>query len=196
MDGGYYNVKGIDLMIHDTALIYDNVFYGKNFEVDEFVSLGSQPYVYNRVDILLPRWERIIATKGVIIGDDVKIHSYTRIENGVNRPTVLKDRVRLASRVTIGHDSIIGEGCMIHPDASIWGNVIIGRGSYIGGCACIMQGIKIGKDVVIGMNSTVTKDIPDNSLAYNATKEGDSIYCRVVGKTRNRLKSLIRRNLI
>lgn len=184
-------------MIHESALIYKNVIMGKNVDIHEFVTLGSHPYIYERLKpFVLPRWTLVIAKLGVIIGDDVKIHSYSRIERGVLKDTIIKDRVKIASRVTVGHDSTIEEGCMLHPSAEIWGNVHVGRGTYIGGCACIKQGLKIGKDCVIGMNSTVTHDIPDNSLVYNTTKNGEPVYARVIKNTRNKLKSLIRRNLI
>lgn len=44
--------------------------------------------------------------------------------------------------------------------------VIIGSNCWIGGGTLIMPGIKIGNDSVIGAGSIVTKDIPDNVIAY------------------------------
>lgn len=43
----------------------------------------------------------------------------------------------------------------------------------IGGGAIIMPGVTIGNNVVIGAGSIVTKDIPDNVIAYGNP-------CRVV----------------
>lgn len=46
--------------------------------------------------------------------------------------------------------------------------VIIGDNVWIGGGAIIMPGVTIGNNVVIGAGSIVTKDIPDNSVAYGS----------------------------
>lgn len=44
--------------------------------------------------------------------------------------------------------------------------VIIGNNVWIGGGAIILPGVTIGSNVVIGAGSVVTKDIPDNVIAY------------------------------
>lgn len=44
--------------------------------------------------------------------------------------------------------------------------VMIGANVWIGGGAIIMPGVTIGNNVVIGAGSVVTKDIPDNTVAY------------------------------
>lgn len=44
--------------------------------------------------------------------------------------------------------------------------VTIGDNAWIGGGVIIMPGVTIGDNVVIGAGSVVTKDIPDNTIAY------------------------------
>ncbi|UCS94598.1 sugar O-acetyltransferase [Echinicola marina] len=44
--------------------------------------------------------------------------------------------------------------------------VSIGDNVWIGGNVCIMPGVTIGDNVTIGAGSVVTKDIPDNVLAF------------------------------
>lgn len=44
--------------------------------------------------------------------------------------------------------------------------VIIGNNVWIGGGVIIMPGITIGDNAVVGAGSVVTKDIPDNVIAY------------------------------
>ncbi|NBH83646.1 sugar O-acetyltransferase [bacterium C-53] len=55
--------------------------------------------------------------------------------------------------------------------------VRIGNNVWIGGGAIIMPGVTIGNNVVIGAGSVVTKDIPDNMIAYGSP-------CRVVRENR------------
>ena len=44
--------------------------------------------------------------------------------------------------------------------------ITIGNNVWIGGNVVVLGGVTIGNNVVIGAGSIVTKDIPDNSLAY------------------------------
>ena len=45
------------------------------------------------------------------------------------------------------------------------GRVDIGDNVFIGAESVVLPGVKIGNNVIIGANSTVTRDIPDNSVA-------------------------------
>ena len=55
--------------------------------------------------------------------------------------------------------------------------VTIGDNVWIGGGVIIMPGVSIGNNVVIGAGSVVTKDIPDDVIAYGSP-------CRVVRENR------------
>ena len=64
-------------------------------------------------------------------------------------------------------------------------SVKIGNYTFIGGGSCIMPGVTIGKGCVVGVNSVVTKDIPDFSIAVGvpakviaSTKELDLEFLR------------------
>ncbi len=46
--------------------------------------------------------------------------------------------------------------------------ISVGDNVWIGGNVVVLGGVKIGNNVVIGAGSIVTKDIPDNTLAYGA----------------------------
>ena len=41
----------------------------------------------------------------------------------------------------------------------------VGSNCWIGYGACILRGVSIGDNCVIGTNSVVTKDVPDNAVA-------------------------------
>jgi acetyltransferase-like isoleucine patch superfamily enzyme len=62
----------------------------------------------------------------------------------------------------------VGDFSSINPGTNIAGNVKIGEGTTIGMGTNILHGVKIGKNSVIGAGSVVTKDIPDNVIAYGS----------------------------
>ncbi len=67
--------------------------------------------------------------------------------------------------------SIYTAGHPVHPDSRNSGyeygiGITIGDNVWIGGNVCITPGVKIGNNVVIGAGSVVTKDLPDNVIAF------------------------------
>jgi sugar O-acyltransferase (sialic acid O-acetyltransferase NeuD family) len=103
--------------------------------------------------------------KGVLINSKVSIAAHTTIGNFVT----------INRNVSIGHHTIIGDYCSINPGVNIAGNIIIGEGTTIGIGSNIIDGVKIGKNTIIGAGSVVTKDIPDNVVAYGSP-------CKIIRK--------------
>lgn len=69
---------------------------------------------------------------------------------------------------TIGHDANIGEFCTISPSCNVSGSVKINDKAYIGSGCNIRDEVTIGSNSIIGIGSVVTKDIPDNVIAYGS----------------------------
>ena len=82
------------------------------------------------------------------------------------------------NKIVIGNNVMLGPSVSLltatHPlDAGVRSSLLeygeeitIGDNTWIGGNVVVNPGVKIGKNVVIGSGSVVTKDIPDNMLAY------------------------------
>jgi sugar O-acyltransferase (sialic acid O-acetyltransferase NeuD family) len=94
-------------------------------------------------------------TSGVIITNDVNIGRGSLIN----------------LNVTIGHNSQIGEFSELCPGVNISGNCNIGDFVFIGTNSTILPNISIGKNSIIGAGSVVTKDIPENVLAFGVPAE-------------------------
>ena len=95
---------------------------------------------------------------GILINSKVSIAAHTTIGNFVS----------INRHVSIGHHTFISDYCSINPGTNIAGNVTIGEGTTIGMGVNIIDKIKIGKNSIIGAGSVVTKDIPDNVIAYGS----------------------------
>ena len=102
-------------------------------------------------------------------------HKYFKKYNCIISPRAnIKGRIHFAHPIGI----VIGERVVIGKNLTIFQNVTIGQknGLYptIGDNVTIYPGsvvignIKIGNNVVIGANSVVTKDIPDNTVVAGA----------------------------
>ena len=95
---------------------------------------------------------------GALINSKVSIAAQTKIGNFVS----------INRHVSIGHHTIISDYCSINPGTNIAGNVTIGKGTTIGMGTNILHQVNIGKNTIIGAGSLVTKDIPDNVVAYGS----------------------------
>ena len=93
---------------------------------------------------------------GVLINSKVSIAAHTTIGNFVT----------INRHVSIGHHTVISDYCSINPGTNIAGNVTIGEGTTIGMGTNVIDSRRIGKNTIIGAGSVVTKDIPDNVIAY------------------------------
>jgi sugar O-acyltransferase (sialic acid O-acetyltransferase NeuD family) len=94
--------------------------------------------------------------KGCLINSLVSVAAHTKVGNFVS----------LNRNSSVGHHTIIENYVTIQPGANVCGFVSIGEGTLIGVGANVIDGIKIGKNSIIGAGSVVTKDIPDNVIAY------------------------------
>lgn len=95
---------------------------------------------------------------GCLINSIVSIAAHSTLGNfvSVNRNS------------SIGHHTVLNDFVTINPGVNIAGNVNIGEKTIVGMGANIIDGITIGKNVVIGAGSLVTKNIPDNVVAYGS----------------------------
>ena len=149
----------------------------------------------NRFIHLTPYVLRLAGFKKVSLSS--RIYSSISIRGVVN--IIIQDNAYLGHNVEIvgAHAStvLIEQNCDIsdsvaiitgtHKIASslrragegIHGNVTIRSGTWIGYRATILPGITIGKGCVVGANSVVTKDIPDNvAVAGNPARVIKSLF--------------------
>ena len=67
-------------------------------------------------------------------------------------------------KVTIGHDTIIGDYTELCPGVNIAGNCKIGKRVFVGTNASIIPNITVGDNVIIGAGAVVTKNVPPNVM--------------------------------
>lgn len=102
----------------------------------------------------------------IIAGANSYIGNYSSIGVIKGRKVVIGKNCHISHNVRIYTNSNIADQPFNNASKkTVSGDVIIGDYSWIGANVFIVQGITIGKNAVIGANSVVTKDIPDNCIA-------------------------------
>ncbi|MBL4810406.1 MAG: hypothetical protein JKY43_10175 [Phycisphaerales bacterium] len=151
-------------MIHETAIIFDNVKIGKNVHIGPYCIIGA-PAESKKY------WGKD-SEYGVIIDDNVIINGHNTIDAGTVRNTQIKNDAFIMKGVHIGHDVIVREGVTISPHAIIGGHVEIGCNTNIGMGVIIHQRVDVPAGCMIGMGGVVTKQ---SNLEANKVYFGNPI---------------------
>ena len=149
------------LNISDNHHCLKNVSVGENVKIFKFVNaydceIGDNTKVGAFVEI----------QKNAVIGKNCKISSHTFICEGVT----IKDNVFVGHNVSFINDkfpkAVNKSGKLQSENDWKVTETIVEEGTSIGTSATIMCGVHIGKNAIIGAGAIVTKDIPENSVAF------------------------------
>jgi sugar O-acyltransferase (sialic acid O-acetyltransferase NeuD family) len=159
-----------------------NTFEHDRFNIKVFENVNMEDYYVMALGVYQPSHKiKIVETLNPdknkfmnIIHDGLDISYTSKLGRGllinskvsIAAHTTIGDFVSINRHVSIGHHTNVGDYCSINPGVNIAGNVTIGEGTTIGVGANIIDGVNIGKNSIIGAGSVVTKDIPDNVIAY------------------------------
>lgn len=67
---------------------------------------------------------------------------------------------------SVGHHNTINNFCSIHPGANLAGNVVLSENVTVGPGTTVFSKVHVGKNTIIGGGSVVTKNLPENVLAF------------------------------
>ena len=77
----------------------------------------------------------------------------------------VSDNVAMNIYSFIGHGSYVGKSSFIGPRASIMGDAFVGEQALLGASSSVCSGVKMGDRSKLSLNSTLTKNCPNGSLA-------------------------------
>ncbi len=142
--------------IHSNVSIYDDAVIGDNVTIHAGTVLGANAFYYkNRPE----GYDRLLSCGRVVIQDNVDIGASCTIDKGVTGDTTIKAGTKIDNLVQIGHDTVIGEKCLIASQVGIAGCVVIEDEVTIWGQVGITSGITIGKKAVISAKAGVSKSL-------------------------------------
>lgn len=172
------NVKiGSGCLIHSNVSIYDNCVIGNDVIIHSGSVLGSDAFYYkNRPE----GFDKLKSGGRVVLEDNVEIGALCSIDKGVTGDTRIKKGTKLDNQVHVGHDTVIGEKCLIASQTGIAGCVIIEDEVTMWGQVGTNSGITIGKGAVIMGQTGVTKSVPG----------GKSYFGTPIEESREKLKQL------
>lgn len=172
------NVKiGANCLIHPNVTIYDNCVLGNNVTIHSGTVLGADAFYYKKRPT---GYDKLISGGSVLIEDNVDIGALCTIDRGVSANTTIKKGTKIDNQVQVGHDTVIGENCLIASQTGIAGCVIIENNVTLWGQVGTNSGITIGEGAVVLGQTGVTKSL----------KGGISYFGTPVEESRKKLKEM------
>ncbi len=123
---------------------------------------------------------------GLTLGDDNQIREYVTISRGTaggGGTTRVGSGCLIMAYVHIGHDSVIGDGCILANAATLAGHVTVEDYASVGALCPVHQFCRIGRHSYIGGGTTVTQDVLPFSLT-SARRETHAYSINKVGLSR------------
>ena len=172
------NVKiGKNCVIHPNVTIYDQTIIGNNVMIHANTVLGGDAFYYKKRP---EGYDKLISGGRVVIEDNVDLGASCTIDRGVSGDTTIKKGTKIDNQVHVGHDTIIGEKCLIASQTGIAGCVIIEDEVTIWGQVGTNSGITIGKGAIILGQTGVTKSVVG----------GKSYFGTPIAESREKLKEM------
>ena len=120
-------IIGNNVIIFPNVSILDDVQIGNNVIIQAGSIIGSMGFYYKRRE---SHYERLNSCGKVIIEDDVEIGANCTIDRGVSAETRIKKGTKIDNLVQIGHDTVIGENCLIASQSGVAGCVTVREQLY------------------------------------------------------------------
>ncbi len=172
------NVKiGNNCVIHPNVTIYDGCKIGNNVVIHAGSSIGADAFYYKK---RAEGFDKLLSSGSVLIEDNVDIGALCTIDKGVSANTTIKKGAKIDNQVHIGHDTVIGEMCLIASQTGIAGCVVVEDRVTIWGQVGTNSGITIGEGAVILGQTGVTKSV----------KGGKTYFGTPVEESRKKLKEM------
>ena len=163
--------EGCELVSH--VVLAGHTTLGRNNRLFSFACIGIAP------QDLKYAGEPTRAT----LGDDNTIREYVTISRGTaggGGETRVGSGCLIMAYTHIGHDSTIGDGCILANSATLAGHVTVEDYAVVGALCPVHQFCRIGRYAYIGGGTTITQDVLPYSLtsiernnhAYGLNKVG------------------------
>jgi UDP-3-O-[3-hydroxymyristoyl] glucosamine N-acyltransferase len=175
--------------IDSSAVIYPNVHIGKNVSIGKGVVIYAGAFIADRTiieddSIIGPNsvigfnafyykkkangYNRMHTCGSVYIEKNVEIGALCTIDAGVTGITRIGKGTKIDNQVHVGHDTQIGEDCLLAANVGIAGCTKIENRVILWGQVGVASDITIGEGAIILAQSGVSKDLEGNKTYFGS----------------------------
>lgn len=156
---------GDNCTIHPNVVIYDNCTIGNNVTIHAGASIGADAFYYKKRP---EGYDKLLSSGSVVIEDNVDIGALCTIDRGVTANTTIKKGTKIDNQVQIGHDTVVGNNCLIAAQTGVAGCCVIEDEVILWGQVGMNSGVTIGKGAVLLGQSGVSKSLKGGKTYFGS----------------------------
>jgi UDP-3-O-[3-hydroxymyristoyl] glucosamine N-acyltransferase len=160
------NVKiGKNTRIYPGVCIMDNTIIGDDVIIGANTVIGHFAFYYKKKE---DGYNRLHTCGGVEIESNVEIGALCTIDAGVTGITKIGKGTKLDDQVHVGHDTVVGESCLMASGVGIAGCVKIENNVILWGQVGCASDVVIGEGVVVYAQSGISKDLEPGKTYFGS----------------------------
>jgi acetyltransferase-like isoleucine patch superfamily enzyme len=152
---------GSRIVIHDRAVIDDNVVLDAKGEHDNVIEIGADAMI-SRNCILSCKGGSIRIGRKVVLGANSLIHAITGSDVTIGDHGAIAAFTYFIGGGTYRHDRL--DVPMREQGDYSKGGVVVGADVWIGSHVQVLDGVRIGHGAIVAAGATVTRDVPDYAI--------------------------------
>lgn len=166
---------GNNIVVDQHAIIHDNVEIGDDTYIGPFVVVYNGARIGKRVKIYqsgsISHIPQILGVEDedtlCMIGDGTILHEFVTVHRGSKDTglTSLGKNSLMMAYSHVGHDTKLGDNCIIANGVQIGGHCLIEDFVMIGGLTPVHQFCRVGQHSMTGGGFRITQDVPPYILA-------------------------------
>lgn len=147
------------VVIMDRTVIEDNVVIGANSVI------GHSAFYYKKKPT---GYDRMHTCGGVLIKKNAELGSLCSIDAGVTDITIIGEGTKLDNQVHVGHDTVIGNNCLLAANVGLAGCVEIRDNVTLWGQVGCASDVVIGENAVVLAQSGISKSLAPNKTYFGS----------------------------
>ena len=153
---GHNSFIGKNVILYPGAVIGDNCTLEEGVVVGPNAVIGHYAFYYKKKDT---GFDRMHSCGGVHLHKNVEIGALSTVDAGVSGMTTIGEGTKIDNQVHIGHDTVVGKGCLMAANVGIAGCVTIKDHVTLWGQVGVVSDVVIGEGVVVYGQSGVGKSL-------------------------------------
>jgi UDP-3-O-[3-hydroxymyristoyl] glucosamine N-acyltransferase len=168
---GHHVTIGENCIIHPNVTIYDHTIIGNGVTIHAGTVIGSHAFYYNTKKNRDVWYKKMLSCGRVIIEDEVEIGAGCTIDKGVSGDTRIGRGTKIDNMCHIGHDTVIGQNCLLAAQVGIAGATTLEDGVTLWGQVGVSKTLTIHKNAVVYAQSGVGGDLEAGKVYFGSPVE-------------------------
>ncbi|MFT6101623.1 MAG: UDP-N-acetylglucosamine acyltransferase [Granulosicoccus sp.] len=171
---GAFSIIGADVVIGEGSIVEPHVI----IKGPTVIGANNHIYQFSTVGEATPDLKYQGEATRLVIGDNNVIREGVTIHRGTvqdRSETTIGNHNLLMAYVHVGHDSVIGDHCILVNNTALAGHVHVGDWAILGGYTLVHQYCHIGAHCFTGMGCAIGKDVPAFVIVSGSPAEAKTI---------------------